>query len=127
MGNSAEIVKKLDQAWKNKDESAMRLLLHPDYHFKGPMMEMKSVDEAIVFMKDCPFECDTQTSMLISEGNKAVHVFDWHVTAPFQATIPMVEVLEIEDNKIKKARLFFDTALFPEEAKTMMSAECPTN
>ncbi len=124
MANAAEIVKKLNTAWENKDEAAMRLLLHPDYHFKGPMMEM-TTEEVIGFMHTCPFECNNQNSEIISEGNKVVQVFDWHITAPFQATIPMVEVLEIEGNKVKKARLFFDTALFPEEAKKMMSAECP--
>ena len=38
-------------------------------------------------------------------------------------TIPMVEVMEFEGDKVKRARLFFDSALFPAEVKEQMMAE----
>jgi limonene-1,2-epoxide hydrolase len=123
MTNTKEIVMKMDQAWSAKDETTMRALLHADYHFKGPMMEINGPDESIAMMNHFPFESHNENEELIVQGSKAVHVFDWVVTSPFQATIPMTEVLELEDNRVKNARLFFDTALFPAEVKAqMMSA-----
>ena len=44
-------------------------------------------------------------------------------TVPFQATIPMVEVMEFEGDKVKRARLFYDSALFPAEVKTQILGE----
>lgn len=120
MTNTKEIIMKMDQAWSAKDESTMRSLLHEEYHFKGPMMEINGPDESIAVMNDFPFEYHNENEDLIVEDNKAVHIFDWVITAPFKATIPMTEVLELEDNKVKKARLFFDTALFPAEIKAQM-------
>ena len=86
-------------------------------------MEMKGVNEAVDFMKRCPLEYTNENCEGIVEGETLVHIFDWKVTAPFQATIPMVEVMEFEDNKVKRVRLFFDSALFPAELKAQMMAE----
>ena len=60
---------------------------------------------------------------MIVEGTNLVHIFDWKVTAPVQATIPMVEVMKFEGKKMKRARLVFDSAQFPAEIKDKMVAE----
>jgi len=120
MTNTKEIVMKMDQAWNAKDESTLRTLLHEDYHFKGPMMEINGPDESVAMMNEFPFESHNENDELIVEGSKAVHIFDWVVSSPFQATIPVTEVLEVEDNKVKTARLFFDTAQVPAEVKAQM-------
>ncbi len=65
---------------------------------------------------------DARLVKLFSRGS-LVHMFDWKVTAPFQATIPMVEVMEFEGDKVKRARLFFDSALFPAEIKAQMMSQ----
>lgn len=126
MTNLTEIAKQLDTAFRTKDEAALQNLLHKDYHFKGPMMEMNGAKEAIEFMKNCPFESKNENCEVVVQGNKLVHIFDWNVTAPFQASIPMVEVLEFEGDKVKKARLFFDTAKFPAQAMDAMCADKKT-
>ena len=118
-----DVAKKLIKAWEQKDESTLRACLHDDYSFKGPMMEMKSADEAVAFMNTCPFEFTNEHCEVMVEGKTLVHIFDWKVTAPFQATIPMVEVMEFEGEKVKRARLFFDSALFPAEIKAKMLSE----
>ncbi len=115
MSELVEIIRAIDTAWKSKDELTMRKHLHEDYSFKGPMMEMVGVDACIACMNTMPFEGDSNSSEIICEGNKAVHAFDWIINAPFQATVPMVEIMEFEDNKLKNSRMFFDTALFPAE------------
>ena len=85
-------------------------------------MTMNGVEEAVDFMKKCPFESNTENCEVVIDGQTLVHVFDWNVSAPFQAVIPMVEVLEFEGQKVKRARLFYDSALFPEEVKASMLA-----
>lgn len=123
MTDYTEIAKKLDAAWRTKDEATLQKLLHKDYHFKGPMMEMKGAKEAIEFMKNCPFESKNENCEVVVQDNKLVHIFDWNVTAPFQASIPMVEVLEFEGDKVRKARLFFDTAKMPSQAMGEMCVD----
>lgn len=118
-----EAIEQMTDAWNNKDEAAMRPFLHDDYKFKGPMMEANSADECIAMMKDCPFEGGCENHEIIVEGNKAVSVFDWVVTAPFQATIPMIEVMEFEGGKVKNSRMFFDTGLFPAEVMEQMKEQ----
>jgi hypothetical protein len=74
-------------------------------------------------MNKCPFEFTNESCEVIVEGKTLVHIFDWKVTAPFQATIPMVEVREFEGEKVKRARLFFDSTQFLAEIKAKMVAE----
>ena len=123
MDKLIDVAKQMTDAWTRKDEAVFRSCLHPDYSFKGPMMEMKSANEAVEFMKRCPFESTSQNCEVVVEGNTLVHIFDWKVTAPFQAIIPMVEVMEFQNEKIKRSRLFFDSALFPAEVKEQMMAQ----
>ena len=123
MSTMMEVAKRMTKAWQEKDESTFRSCIHEDYTFKGPMMEMRSAKEALEFMRQCAFECTSENCEVVSEGQTLVHIFDWKVTAPFQATIPMVEVMEFEGDKVKRARLFFDSALFPEEVKQQMMGE----
>lgn len=123
MNAFVDVAKSMTKAWEEKDEVAFRACLHADYSFKGPMMEMNSADEAIDFMNRCPFEFTNENCEVVVEGQTLVHIFDWKVTAPFQATIPMVEVMEFEAMKVKRARLFFDSGLFPAEIKAQMTAK----
>lgn len=113
MTDIKELAKQVSIAWENKDESALRALLHDDYYFKGPHEDLNGPDECIEFMKNFPFKGRTENAQFIAEDNKVVHVSDWIVTAPFSATIPMVMVMEFDDSKLKKETLFFDTAKMP--------------
>jgi ketosteroid isomerase-like protein len=125
MSKLIDVAKQMTEAWVQKDETAFRACLHPNYSFRGPMMEMKSANEAVEFMKRCPFESTSENCEVVVEGKTLVHVFDWNVTAPFQVTIPMVEVMEFEGEKVKRSRLYFDSALFPAEVKEQMMAATP--
>lgn len=123
MSTLIDVAKRMTKAWQEKDESTFRGCLHDDYTFKGPMMEMRSANEALECLRRCTFEFTNEKCEVVVEGNTLVHIFDWKVTAPFLATIPMVEVMEFEGEKVKRARLFFDSALFPAEVKQKMMAE----
>lgn len=113
MTDVKELAKQAHDAWDAKNEAALRALLHDDYHFKGPMQELKGPDACINCMMNFPFEGKNENVQVISEGNKVVVASDWVVTAPFSQTIPMVMVMEFKDGKLKNENLFFDTALMP--------------
>ncbi len=123
MSTLTDVAKRMTKAWEDRDEAAFRACLHDDYSFNGPMMEMKSANEAVEFMRRCAFEFTNTNCEVVVEGKTLVHVFDWNVTAPFQAIIPMVEVMEFEGEKVKRARLFYDSALFPAEVKAQILGE----
>lgn len=120
MSQQIVAAKALMTAWSTKDETLMREHLHENFYFKGPLMEMHSVDECVASMADCPFSSHIENSEHIEQGNTVVNIFQWVVTEPFSATVPAVEVLQFEDNKVKHSRLFFDTALFPEGSADSM-------
>ena len=122
MSTILDVAKQMTDAWTRKDEEGFRECLHDEYLFKGPMMEFKSPNEAVEFMHRCPFESTSENCEVVVEGNTLVHIFNWNVTAPFKANIPMVEVLEFASGKVKRARLYFDPALFPAEVKEQMMA-----
>ncbi|PCJ98135.1 MAG: hypothetical protein COA45_08255 [Zetaproteobacteria bacterium] len=123
MTTKQDIAKELVDAWSTKNEAIVRKYLHADFHFKGPMMESNGLEECIASMANCPFESSCQNSEMIEQGDQVVHVFDWVVTAPFQATIPTVEVMKFEGDQVKKSRMFFDTALFPVEFLEQMKQQ----
>jgi len=114
MNNNVEAAKKMAEAWEIKDEELMRSFLHEDYLCVSPGEDMNG-DQLVDFMKNCPFEGKCENHELIAEGDKVVGIFDWVVTAPFQATIPMVEIMEFENGKLRKSRMFYDRSLFPAE------------
>ncbi len=109
------IVEKMTTAWNDKNETLLRSLLHDDYKGTCPAMEINSPDECVEFMKNCPFEGSCENHEIIVEGNKVVNAFDWVVTAPFQATIPMVEIMNFEGDKLKNSKMYYDTSLIPAE------------
>jgi ketosteroid isomerase-like protein len=123
MSKNTELVKKLFQTCDAKDFTAVRELLHERYSFKGSCMKMESRDEMIAAMKQCPMNGESKNLRFIEEGNQVVAVFDWTVSSPFQATIPMCNVLTISGGKVLREELFFDTAKFPKEFQEMMKAE----
>ena len=115
-----EAIKKMDQAWVAKDDAAIRELLHADYECKGPLMAVNGIEQAIMGMNFFPFVGKNENEQIIVEGNKAAYTFDWVLSSPFQATIPITEIIEFEDEKIRKVRIFFDTGLFPGDMVSMI-------
>lgn len=122
MNQAVELVKRVNQALEAKDIKTYRSLLHSNYKFKGPMMEMNDPDEAAAIMEACPFTYRNENVVYISEGEKVVAVSDWVVTAPVKFSIHMAEYLTIKDGKILASELFFDTAKFPAEAMEILAS-----
>lgn len=116
MTNPVDIVKRMDEAFRNKDEATLREALHPDYTFKTPRMTLQGREAAVQFLiYDCACTFHNENSLFITEGNTVVHLFDWVVEAPFQGRYRMAEYLTVEGNQVRSAELFYDPTAFPPE------------
>lgn len=115
MTTNEEIVRELSEAWFAKNKEPFRKHLHADFQYKDPIMEINGKDNAIASMDECPFEGAIENVELVARGDKVVNIFDWVVTAPFQARIPCVEIVTFDGDKVKSSRSYYDTALYPAE------------
>lgn len=122
MHQAIDLVKRVNKALETKDIKTYRSLLHSNYKFKGPMMELNDPDEAAAVMEACPFNYHNENVVYVNEGDKVVTIFDWVVTAPVKFSIYMAECLTVKDGKIIGSELFFDTAKFPPEAMEILAS-----
>ena len=112
MSNLIDVAIRNSEAFHKKDSAGLRSTLHPNYHFKGPMMEMNGPEECITFMENMPFMCTDKNVRYFQNGNTVVRVLDVVFTKPFQETVSMCEVITFEDGKILNSELIYDTAPF---------------
>ncbi|MDD9911729.1 MAG: hypothetical protein OXR68_02250 [Alphaproteobacteria bacterium] len=122
--SNLEIAKKVCIAWCTKDITTLQEYLHDNYEFTGPMTGTKTKEQSIECVQSCNFESSIENCEVIEQNNKLVHAFDMVITAPLQSRIPTVEIMEFENGKVIKSRMFFDTALFPQAEK---GSCCDTN
>ena len=115
MTTKEDIVRELSTAWFAKNKEPFRKYLHESFQYKDPLFEVNGKENSIASMDDCPFEGKVENVELVAQGDRVVNIFDWVVTAPFQATIPCVEILTFEGDKVKSSRSYYDTALYPAE------------
>lgn len=117
-----DVVKQYFEAFGRKDIPSMSRLMHEDYHFTGPAIEVQGRAQMEQVMKEFPFVAVDEGVELIGNGNVVVRRLNWHVKQPFEAVIPMCEWLIVEDGKIRSSHLYYDTGRFPEEFMKQMKA-----
>ena len=113
MTDTKEIALKIEKAWEEKDEAALRKHLHPDYISQDPKMTVKGIEATIEKMRNFTCKGDLETRNCISDGNR--HVFEgiWHVTSPKKVDIPYISVMTFEGSKLKEKTIYFDPAKLP--------------
>lgn len=122
MSQKIETVKKLHRAYETKDVQTFRALLHDQYTFHGPMMEVNGADEAAQTFTNCPFQGSNENVRFYEAGDHVIHTFDWVVREPFQASIRMCSVITFKDGRVFAEELFYDSAQFPQEVLESMKA-----
>ena len=122
LSQATDLVKRVNKALETKDIKTYRSLLHSDYRFRGPMMELNDPDEAAAVMEACPFTYRNENAVYVNEDERVVVVFDWVVTAPVKFSIHVVEYWSVNDGKVLASELFFDTAKFPAEAMEILAS-----
>jgi len=109
--NQQKAFDNLYQGAMEKDGNRVRSALTDDFTFKGPLT---SFDQPDIFV-DAMIGIDATVtqSHIIADGNELAHSFILEVSAPFEATIPMCDIIEFENNLIKHIHLYTDSKLFP--------------
>lgn len=118
-----DVVKQFFEAIGRKDISGMSELMHEDYHFTGPAMQIQGKVQMELMMKTFPFVAEDEDVELRGEGDVVVRKLNWHVRKPFEAVIPMCEWMVVEEGKIRSSNLYYDTGKFPEGLLAQMQAE----
>lgn len=100
-------------ALAQRDAKAIRATLADDFSFRGPMMKFDDPESFANAMAAFPVEATASDSRFVVGGGDVAHVFNWEMTAPAKAKIPMCEVIKVANGKVQRSELFFDTKLFP--------------
>jgi ketosteroid isomerase-like protein len=120
MTNNIDTVKQMNKAFETKNVEAARALLHPNYSFKGPMMEMHGAEDVLQMMQSCPFSCVNENVSFVAQGDKVVQTLDWVSSAPVKFRLRMCSIVTVENGKVRSEELFYDSAKFPPEAVELM-------
>ncbi len=101
------------EAMGQKDWDRVRSVLADDFTFRGALSSFDGPDEFIAGIQEMPFDGTPDGSRFIVDDAHVAHAFVWKMTAPTKADVPMCEVLEVRDGKVKASELFYDSKLFP--------------
>jgi ketosteroid isomerase-like protein len=119
-----EIVKSLFDACAKKDFDTVRLLVHPDYTLKDPMMEIRGVEGLIKMMETCPAGRVENADFMASD-DKVVSVFDAVTTEPVNSRLRMCSIITMENGRARAEEMLYDTAKVPKEIKELMEKSAP--
>lgn len=115
MSKAMDTVGEYYAAFGSKDWDKLRTLLSDDFTFKGAMMSFENPEAFVAAMKEMGMEGVPEGSRFIADGNSVAHTFVWKMTAPAKVDVPMCEVFETEQGKVRSSQLFFDPKLFQAE------------
>jgi len=121
MTTPTELVKQFNTAFSEKNETAVRAILHPNYTASCSMSKVNGPEEAIAMLKECPFDCHNENSIFVTEGNSVAHFFDWVVEAPFRGRYRVAQYVTLKDGKVLSAEMFYDTGALPKEVQEQMA------
>jgi len=113
MSSALETVTKYYEAAARKDRQALRAVLASEFTFKGPLMAFDGPDAFVEAVVGMAFDARSERSRFIVDGERVAHAFLWKMKTPTKADVPMCEVFEISDGKIRSSELFYDSKLFP--------------
>jgi ketosteroid isomerase-like protein len=121
--NTLEVVKKAYAAWDKKDIEALRPILHKEYKAVMPGgMEINGFEAAKQCLEQCPFEGRVENETYITEGDKAVRIWDFVVTAPAEFRMHMAELSVVKDDKVIFNEAFFDPTVYPKEIQDLFAS-----
>ncbi len=101
------------EAFGAKDWKRLRSILTDDFTFQGSLATFDSPDEYVEGMKALPLEGEPVDSRFAVDGTNVVHSFTWKMTAPVTGEIDMCEWIELEGDKVRSSRLFYDSQAMP--------------
>ena len=104
-------VKTFYVALSEQDSEKLRSVLTDDFTFKSPLAEFDSPEGYVSMVGK--FGGWIEASRILVDGDQVAHTFVYHMTAPGQADIPICEVFELRDGRIRSSRAYNNAADFP--------------
>ena len=111
MAKAPTAVKTFYLALSEQDSEKLRSVLTDDFTFKSPLAEFDTPDGYVSMVGK--FGGWVETSHFIVEGNHVAHTFVYHMTVPGKADIPVCEIFELENGRIRSSRAYNNAADFP--------------
>lgn len=121
MASSMEIAKAYVKARSEKNIATCRELLSEDFRLQSVLGSATNREEALEQIQNPRVEGVIENSMIISEGEYVVHMYDWNVEAPVKGSFSMAENIVIRDGKIVSSQVNYDVASFPEEIRRRLA------
>ena len=79
----------------------------------GPLMQAESRADFFEKMAGFNLVAESVVHRMIEHGTTVARVFDFVISEPVSTTVPMAEWMEVENGRITKAWLYYDSAAFP--------------
>lgn len=111
MARAPEAVKNFYVALSEENSEKLRSVLTDDFTFKSPLAEFDTPEGYVSMVSK--FGGWVETSRFVVDGNHVAHTFVYHMTAPGKADIPVCEVFELADGRIRSSRAYNNAADFP--------------
>lgn len=112
-------LKYLDTFYHEDDPELLRELVHPDLSFEGPIFEFSSAEDYIESLKqDPPRDMDYRIIKSFADDKSVCLVYEF--SKPGIKT-NMVQLFDIDDGKIRRIRLVFDTAALESHEVVLVS------
>ncbi len=113
MAAAPEAVKTFYLSLSAGDAKRLRAVLCDDFTFESPLASFDTPEGYVDMVGR--FGGWVETSRFIVSGDHVAHTFVYHMTAPGKADIPVCEVFELEDGRIRSSRAYNNAADFPAE------------
>ena len=92
----------------SEEDSAV---LTDDFTFKSPLAEFDTPEGYVDMVSR--FGGWVETGRFLVDGDHVAHAFVYHMTAPGRADIPVCEIFELRDGRIRSSRAYNNAADFP--------------
>ena len=110
---ATDVVNRYTDAFHSGDMETAASLLSEDFQFHGPLMQAESRADFFEKMAGFNLVAESVVHRMIEHGTTVARVFDFVISEPVSTTVPMAEWMEVENGRITKAWLYYDSAAFP--------------
>ena len=114
MPNAPKPIKHFYAALTQKNREKLLAVLAVDFSFVSPLA---AFDNPAGFADMVGgFAGWVESERVVVDGDLVAHQFLYHMTEPGQAIIPMCEVFELENGRVRSSRAYNNVADFPQPA-----------
>src|SRR5688572_19935156 len=105
--SNQETLKKFYAAMEQHDWETKRGMLHDDFQFRGPLMQVEGADQFIQAIKQFGCEVKFADVEMLEKGSTVMSFFTFQISQPFEGAFRMAERVTIEDGKLRASELIF--------------------